>query len=253
MDYINIPVELCKYALMEHNVNQLRLYVFLKSKCSGHIKLSKERILSYCKELGYKTPKTFKTNLNWLMQNKWITVNTKSGNYRIKGFVEIANKLNFVCIKGAIFEPLEFKNFKPFIIAAVITYYMILKNRYNKERSESLKGGSRLNRFKKPVFFSLPHTYLAKVLNCSKSTAEYYRSIAVKSMYIIPKSTFEKLDIPAKEVRLYKKYNDLICNIKLLKGKPHLQKNDKLFSSVILRTKKELKKNLKHNGKLLYR
>ena len=253
MKYICIPVELCKYALMEHKVNQLRLFIFLKTKCSGHLKLPKERIESYCKELSYKTPKTFKNNLNWLLKKEWITVNTKSGNYRIKGFVELSNKLKFSCTKVAIFEPMDFSKFKPFIIATVITYYMKLKSRYDKKRSECLKGGSRKYRFKKPAFFSLPHTYLAKVLNIPKSTAENYRFNAIKSKFIISKSDFEKLDVPGKEIKLFKKYHDNSSNLRVLKGRLHKQKDNKLFSKIVIRTKKELKKKLKRNGKFLYR
>ncbi len=127
--------------LSKHLISQIRVYVFLKSKCSGQIKLPKELIELYSKELGFKSSKTFKKHLIWLLANKWITYNSKSGNYHIKGFVAVANKLKFICRKGAIFEPLDFDYFKPFIIAAVIKMYMQLKSR--KDGQVYVKGCTR--------------------------------------------------------------------------------------------------------------
>ncbi len=254
MDYLSIPVELCKYAIKEHKVNQLRLYVFLKSKCSGQIKLPKERIDSYCLELGYKSTKTFKNNLNWLIMHKWITVNTKSGNYRIKGFLELSNKLMFCSVKGAIFEPLDFSKFKAFVSGAVITYYMKQKSRYNKKRSELLIGSSRKYRSKKPAFYSLPHTYLAKVLNLSKSAAKKHRDSAINFNFINSLHKFKQLYIPKKEILLYLKYSESNQN-KLIGYKKNLveQLNDVLTSNIILRTKRNFKNKLKSKGKKVHR
>ncbi len=182
MNYLNIPVELCKYALTHRKTAQLRLYVFLKVKCSGHMKLSEYQIEEFSHDLNIKSHKTFNSHLNWLLQEEWITYNSKSGNYRIKGFNELSKKLKFTSVTGAIFKIKDFKKFKAFCAAAVITYYMNYKSRIEKQ-SEFKKMCSRKNCFS-PASFSLPHTYLAKVLNTSKSNAAIYRKLAIISGYI---------------------------------------------------------------------
>lgn len=250
MDYLSIPVELCKYAIKEHKVNQLRLYVFLKSKCSGQIKLPKERIDNYCLELGYKSTKTFNNNLSWLIKHKWITVNTKSGNYRIKGFLELTNKLMFCSVKGAIFEPIDFSKFKAFVAGATITYFMIQKSRYNKKRPELLQWSSRKSHYKMPAFYSLPHTYLSKILNVSKSCAKKQRNLAIQHQFISSVHKFEPIEIASGEILNYLKYCDTNTN-NLIGYKNHLKKqlNDILTSNIKLRTKNNFKRKLKNKWK----
>ncbi|OFX59419.1 MAG: hypothetical protein A2046_07145 [Bacteroidetes bacterium GWA2_30_7] len=252
MDYINIPVELCRYTLTNHKVSQVRLFIYLKTICSGQFKLSDDKIKSICNNLNYKTPKTFKVHFNWLLKQEWITINGKSGYYKIKGFIPLANKLKLKSVRGAIFEPLDFTAFKPFIIAAVITYYMNYRSR-NERLSECLTGRPKKYRLS-PAFFSLPHLYLAKILNISKSLAATYRNLAINAGFIKVKRRLNKLPIPLIEKNNYKKYfASEKQNIRVINKALYEQLNDELISNVILRTKNNLKKNLKKNGKKLYR
>ncbi|MDA3929223.1 MAG: hypothetical protein PF541_09700, partial [Prolixibacteraceae bacterium] len=64
---MNIPITLITYALTNKVVNQLKLYLYLKSVCSGHFKLNDKNIELACEYLGLKTEKTFHKNLHWLI------------------------------------------------------------------------------------------------------------------------------------------------------------------------------------------
>lgn len=248
MDYLSIPVQLCKYALTEHKVNQLRLFVFLKTKCSGQIKLSDSRIKTYAAELEM-TPRTFKNNLNWLLRNNWITFNTKKRQYHLKSFFSLSEELDFQCRKGAIFEPFDFTKFKGFISAAVITYHMKLKGRYDKKRLGLDKRSPRKNRFRRPAIFSLPHTYLANVLDVSKSCARSYRHAAIKDNFIFATHKFQNLGIPIEEIQLYKKYcEENPDSLVELQNKIAIQLNDILTSNIVIRSKSDFryKRKKKH-------
>jgi hypothetical protein len=252
VDHLNIPIELCTFALSKHKVNQVRLYVYLKSICSGYFKLSDERIKSICQKLGYKTPKTFKTNLKWLLNERWVLFNINSGNYYVLGYVNLSQLMDFQASTGAIFKPVDFSVFKPFIIAAVITYYMKYKKRV--ERSSGQKRRCPRKYYLSPAFLSLPHLYLAKILNIPKSTAVSYRKLAVKFGYISVKPHYKKLDIPLKEAVFYLKYNrEDGKKIKVKDNKVYCRENDELTSKIFFLTKTDLKNNFKLRRKKIHR
>jgi len=252
MDLIVIPVELCKYTLMNHKVSQVRLFIYLKTICSGQIKLTDETIKRICLELNYKTPKTFKVHLRWLVKHKWIYINGNTDYYKIKGFLPIAKKLHFCCIRGAIFEPLDFSKFKAFLIAAVITYFMYYKGR-NEGLSACLTGRTNMHSLF-PASYSLPHLYLAKVLKISKTQAATYRDLAIKAGFIVVKPKFKKIEIPLREAKNYKKYaTSEKQHFRIINKVLYEQINDELFSGVFLKTKNNLKKKLKNRGNFPYR
>lgn len=241
--YLSIPVDLGRWALTNHKVNQVKLYIYLKTICSGHFKLSDELISCTCSELSIKSKRTFKSQFKWLIQKKWITVNSKKASYRIIGFPQLSSKLKFSSCKGALFEPMDFSKFKEFLIASVITYYMIRKSRWD-IKSELHTRSSR-KYFFPPASYSLPHTYLAKILHASKTNAAHFRNLAIKSGYIKAKPKFVEIEIPKSEFRLYKKFNiDENQKFRVIKGKLYRQLNDELTSIIFLSTKKSLQNKI---------
>jgi hypothetical protein len=251
--YISIPIELCKYALTNHKVNQVKLFVYLKTICCGHFKLTDELIIKTCTDLGYKSKKTFYANISWLIRNKWITINSKSCSYRLVGLVQLSFKLGFHSVKGALFDPPIFSEFKPFLAAAVITYLMAYKSRI--ERLSEQKLGSSSKSSRSPAFYTLPHAYLAGALDVPRSVAANYRYLAVKAKYIAVEHQFEKLNIPLSEKHLYKKYNTTRPETIRVRNKElYRQLPDRLISCIFLRTRQNFKiTRKKRRGKFLYR
>jgi hypothetical protein len=239
--FLNVPVELCKYALTNHKVNQVKLYVYLKTICSGHFKVNKNLIAIVCKELKLKSGKTFKSNLNWLLEENWITVNSKSKSYRIIGFRQLAKKLEFNSATGALFDPPEFEKFRAFLIGAVISYHSKWKRR--KAWQSGLLEGSPRKSCKPPSDPSdFACLYLAKILNVSKTTASKYKVIAEKAGYIKIEKCFSQIDVPISQLPLLKKYSDKsIEKIRSINGKVCLQEADKIYPSIHLRRKSNIK------------
>ena len=248
MDYLNIPVAFCVYMLRTQKVKQFRLFIYLKTICSGHFKLSNELIEKACTELGYKSVKTFHTHFKFLVQKKWITVNSKSGNYRLIGFKQVANRLKVPTSKGVIYYTEYCLCFTGFAAATVITYYM--KYRCQRERRSALKKWS-ASKNRPSASFSLPHTYLAKVLNISKSSARHYRQYAIDGGFIEITKNYLKTSIPIVDIHHFKKYSDFNSDIiRKVKKAVCLQQADKLTSSIILRRKRNLRFASKKFGKI---
>lgn len=251
MDYLNIPVAFCVYILRTQKVKQFRLFIYLKTICSGHFKLSNELIEKTCKELGYKSVKTFHAHFKFLVQKKWITVNSKSGNYRLIGFKQVANRLKVPTSKGVIYYTEYCLCFTGFIAAAVVTYYM--KYRSHKERRSALLKRS-ARKCRPSASFSLPHTYLSKILKIPKITAQRYRQCAIDEGFIVVTKNYVKTLIPTTEIHNFKKYSGADPNtVRKVNKTICFQQADKLNSSLILRRKRNIRFVARKHGKKWYR
>ena len=118
-NYLNIPVSVCYLAFENNCIKQLQLYCWLKTQCSGHFRLTEQLIYSGVNQLE-TTRQTFKKRLKWLVDNRWIGLNTKSGSYHINSFKVIHRRSGSQLIKGVLWEYYDFKKFTNFIYAALL-------------------------------------------------------------------------------------------------------------------------------------
>ncbi len=186
--YTTLPAGVCIYALTNRKVNQIKLYVYLKSISSGHIKYH-STIYDYKKEWAKDLnchSKTIKSSIDWLIKNKWITVNGKRKSLRIVSYKQVCIKNNIDTKRAAIYEPDNFNAFRAFCIAVAIIYFRNRKkwndkrSAFNKRNSDASK-----NRYAYPKgFYPLPNLYLAKCLKISKASAHKYKMEAIKYGFI---------------------------------------------------------------------
>jgi len=186
--FTSIPTKLCEYAIVNRKVNHLCLYLYLKHNSSGYIEYGTQEYKSWANDLN-KSDKWIRTAINWLIKEKWITVNSKKKTYRIISYANLSKKLNTSFKSAVIYETENFLGFKNFCCAVVITYHLKLKRWKDKERrSVSKMGDASSNRYCYPKgFYDLPIRYLAKVLNLSDTTANNIKKNALKDNYIILK------------------------------------------------------------------
>ncbi|MFV0541364.1 MAG: hypothetical protein ACK5MZ_09035 [Aestuariibaculum sp.] len=189
--YTTLPVGICIYALRNRKVNQVKLYIYLKSIASGHIKYD-STIYDYSKQWAKDLnchPKTIKSRIDWLIKKNWITINSKSKSIRIVSYKQICAKNNIDTKRAAIFEPNHYNNFKAFCIGVAMMHFRNRK-KWNDRRSVSNKTNSDTskNRNASPKgFYPMPNLYLAKCLGVSKTTAYKFKKEAIKYGYIIRK------------------------------------------------------------------
>lgn len=242
-DYLCIPVELLTFALRNKKVNQVRLFVCLKSLYpSGRFKFDEENIKAICKLLHCHT-KSFNANFQWLASpnRKWVTFNKDY--CQIKGFKKILIKINYSSRKCAIYYPnSNFINFRAFAYGSVITYYMKLKRKMER-RPGMYKERAVKRRHPFSVSYTLPNLYLAKCLGISKSCAINYKKIAEDSGYINVRKRFHDFNGLPDHFKLLKKYTDesIAKKLRNLNGIIAIQLPDEITSAIIIKKKHNLR------------
>lgn len=211
---MNLPVTLIAYALSEKIVNQLRLYLYLKKNCSGYFLLDRQKINHACEFLGLKSEKTFHRNLSWLIQRKWITVNSKTNCCRVISFARLCHKLAIKTKTGVYFETSDFHSFRPFLYAAIFAWTIRHKDWQTRQpvrkKGRTRKSipehcsGSGSNRGRGPN--QMPNRYLAKILSLDHSTISRYKLAASTAGYITAEHQYEDTQLSLKFLYPMQKY-----------------------------------------------
>lgn len=193
--YTSIPIMLIKHALVNRKVNHLMLFVYFKYIASGHVKYSNENIKAWSTDIGM-SERWVKDAIKWMIGNKWITVNSKKGSYRIISYKQLCKKLKINSTAAIIYELDDFYGFKNFCCAAVITYFLKLKSYMDKKKNQSVSSLTDPNSswyFYSKEFCAMPISYLAKCLGVSNSAACKYKKCAIQSNLIIARKHFRNL------------------------------------------------------------
>lgn len=239
--HLSVPVQLFSIAIEKNLTRELKLFLFLKIYTSGHFKLSNTFIDDACCSLDYKSPKTLKKHLNSLLKIKWITLNSKSGSYRIIGFAQLSRKLKITSSKSVEFRYSNFKTFSGFVAAVTITYLMMVKS-LREKRSREKKWSRSKNRCQ--ALYHLPLTYMSKCLSIDKSKVQRLRKEAVNTSYISITKNFYYTNIPLEQANNFKKYSDEKINdgfIRIINNQVMLQKPDYIKSNLVFYKKRTLR------------
>ncbi|MDE5423668.1 hypothetical protein L3073_15725 [Ancylomarina sp. DW003] len=218
----------------------------MKSQGSGYVSWDteqKEKILS---GLNLKSSKTIEANLTWLLRNGWVSMNSKRECLRVVSYLVLAKKLNFQSATGAVCELQNLKNFRPFIYAAVVTYYLHYKDRIARQSARK-KGRTTTNcRYR-----DLPADYLAKVLKLGKSTIVRYRQKAWDAGFIKMKHRYKPLFLPIEELEFCRIYGDEDAwQLVIHNNQVKIQLSNAISSYICLRTKPSLKKHIQARKKV---
>ena len=239
--HLSVPVQLFSIAIEKNISRELKLFLFLKIYTSGHFKLSNTFIDYACYSLDYKSPKTLKKHLDSLLKLKWITLNSKSGSYRIIGFAQLSRKLKITSSKSVEFRYSNLKTFSGFVAAVTITYLMMVKSLHEKRSRE--KKWSR-SKSRCPFLYHLPLTYMSKCLSINKSKVQRLRKEAVNASYILVTKNFYFTKVPLEQVNNFKKYSDKKINdgfIRIINKQVMLQKPDYIKSNLVFYKKRSLR------------
>lgn len=247
IDYLLIPCEIIIQAIKQKKINQLKLFVGLKSMFNGQFVEDNITVKLVSNTMDYKSVKTYNVNLKWLIKNRWVTY--RKGYCILRSFSKFKSIRHLKSVRCAVFTAsYDLVHFKPFIYGAAITYLMKRK-RFSDQRSGKLLRNPYMKRLGEPVSFNMPLSYLMKVLDVSKATASNYKKLAAKMGYIQIKKDFKVLDLSPAILRQYKKYSNDPEHYKLryIKGQVCYQRPDKISSTLEFR-----KKRLRSTFKVVY-
>lgn len=154
--------------------------------------------------------------LKWLLKNKWIGLNSKSGNYHLNSFKVIHRRTKSKTRTGIIWDGYDFKRFNAFVYAAIfltvarnkwwIDQHRIKEKGRRPRRVGMIKRRSRLY----PGFrsYSLPLAYLAKAIGASVPAVGRMKAEAIKNEFIESKHQLKKIEIESSQISNYRKYVD---------------------------------------------
>lgn len=239
-DYLNVPVGLCFYSLENRKTNQVKFFLYLKSISSGYVIENEPEFLAIASNLGICN-KTANSYLKWLVSQGWLIHDPIAKNYRIIGFNSLASKLCFTSSTGAILYKKDITKYKSFAIAAVITYLIErIRVRQWQTKAGLIKRSPNLNSL--PSYPFLPHTYLAKALKISKSSAYEYRKMTKGNQFITCLKKYENLDFNSKGLSLMKKhYPERPERLRRKGDQVFTQMPDHINSTIYLRTKANIR------------
>lgn len=227
--YTNIPVSLCEFALVNRKVNHLKLYIHLKLNSDGFVVYDEKSHKEWSKEIGISS-KTIKTSLDWLIKNKWITVNGKRNALHIISYKKLGQKLGLNFKSGILFESnrqIDYGYFKAFCCAAVICYYLN-KKRYFNRQSVIIKGIANTNCKRTSGFYPMANGYLAKCLRVSLSTAFRIKNEAEEAGFIETISGFSYLTNNT-GVRITKEHFEAARYVSAMEGLPNRLRKGKRY------------------------
>jgi hypothetical protein len=236
-----IPIELCQYALSNKKVRALQVFIWFKMNCSGKIKITSEIINEMAQDIGLKSIKTVKSAIHYLQGKKWITQSKRSGFFFIKSFERIREMKGYSARTGAEFYFSDIKNFKGFLVAAIISN-LISVQKWRLGVTERKKRGSMTVAHKPPTFYPVANEALAKILGVSVSTAWEWKKLAKKQRFIRIRKEFREIKIKPEFLPQFKKYSELNNTI-IKKGKVCEQLPDKVATNLVLRNRKKLKES----------
>jgi hypothetical protein len=251
-DYLNVPLELCAYSLKHNKTKQVGLYLYFKSISRGHINNCKE-VYSDAARYFELCGRTIKNHTLWLINEGWLIPFPNLNSIRVIGFRQLAEKLNFISASGVLIYKAELKDYKSAAIAAIIKY-SILRMKRKKPLTELKKGSSQSCRFL--PYPHLPHAYLAKVLNKSKTTSAIYRKLAKEKKFLKSKKRFQDLNLPSVNLNHFKEFGPYESEkLKKIGNRINEQLPDEIICNITLRRKNNLRAIVKKNwmGKKRYR
>ena len=238
---LTVPISIIKYALYTKKVNQLKLYLYLKSIASGQIRLTQKTKEQILKGIEWKDQRTLETNLEWLLKHHWTAYNSKTQSLRITSFGRLHYKIKGRVCTGVRMNSEDLKTFRAFIYASIITWSMNERKRLIK-KSERTEGHS-----KKDIpyshYFQMPTRYLAPILDLDHSTISRYKKIAQQSGYIKVHHQYENLQRHPQYLPIMKEYSEEETAKKLVihNKRVHIQNADLISSTLEIRYIKRLK------------
>jgi len=241
---MNIPVTLINYALSNKIVNQFKVYIYLKSICSGHFRVHGDFVSNACLDLDIQDRRTFSKNLRWLLNNRWVTLNSKTGSYRIVSYDRLCYRLKIKGFTNVAFCRDYFKSFRPFLYAASMTTQVRIKNRSIRQpvwkegrTRKSMSTGEKLEKID-----TLPVRYMGKVLDLDYSTISLYKKAACEVGYISCHHHYEDTGIPGYMIRAFMKDNPDEAGKHIVhNGRIHIQRPDKFRNHEIVLKRRRIR------------
>jgi hypothetical protein len=196
--YLNVPVALCEYVIINKLINPFRLFLYLKTL--GHkFQMNNILVRGALKTLKISSKKTLETNLKKLVDINWIGFNQNNNTFFVRGFETLLYNINAKRSIGVEFHKSNFKYFRGFLGGAVFGYLSALQHwkqmDKNKGRAKEPSTGGSSQLVTPPCFYPVSVSGVSTILSISLSTAHTLKELACKSKHIITLDNHIPIDI----------------------------------------------------------
>ena len=241
---------MCEFVLTNKIIRPMQLYIYLKSKCSGAMKISTSDLHNIASDLDLKSSRTIRNNLHILLKLNWIGYDLKQKVFYVRGFETIRKLQGFIGRTSAEFDVRQILRFKGFIVAAVITTLIGEQKRkeWLRERNEGRSNQRNHSPSHSVKFYPIANMVLSKIYKISLSTAFEWKCQAEADGFIIIRKNFESTGInPQRRLMFKLAYPDDLPKIRVLNNYITLQQPDTILSRVRLKRRKKIETYCKGN------
>lgn len=116
--HINIPVPLIDLVISEKLNKPFRTYIWLKTICSGKLRIDQDVVTKYKADFGYIDDRTLWANIEKLKARNWVGYNPESEIYFIRGFGNIMTQEGLSGKQRSEFGIKEFGKFDEWMFAS---------------------------------------------------------------------------------------------------------------------------------------
>lgn len=200
--YTTIPIGLIQFAITKRKLNHLKIYIFLKCISSGQLSVKDDSYKVWAKEIGINV-KTFKSCLDWMLRNRWLSFNSKRQSLRVVSYVQLKRQYRLNSQTALKFDRDDFKDFRGLCAAALIGFYRNSKKFTDRKNKVSgvINGIPRMNTSYPKNYYDLPVRYFAECLGVSVTTAENLKKEAQKFGFItVRKNWFYLEDVKGNKI-----------------------------------------------------
>lgn len=233
---MTVPIAMIRYFIINRKLPELQLFLTMKYTTGGHFKLNKESRNWICNILRWKSDKTFRKHLKWLINHRLVTVNSKTSNYRIVRYELAMRRLKLVGKKSARinYQDLGIR-FKAFCYGSVITYYSRYKYFLDCKKGSSVRKTGHTSKNDNSPYLTLPNASLAHFMGVDIATACRYRSVARKAHYIEVYDDLVCLNLPASFLtEEQERCPKLASRMRVLNGKIYIQMPSQIVPCISL-------------------
>lgn len=193
--YYLVPVSLVELVFRERLYREFQIWITLKARTNGHLKITPDVVRSLAKELKV-SERTVSRSLEKLRQRNWIGYNPKSGLSFIRGFKAVQINEGLSGRMGVWFDIDKKKESRGFIAGGIISKLVREQRKkvWQERTGAQAKGGAK-QPARLPAFYPVSCSSLEQIYNVSTKVAWNAKNNAVKGNFIELKHVNEKLPI----------------------------------------------------------
>lgn len=240
---INLPLSFCEFAIRNRFQAPLRLYLYLKVRSHGQLRMDAKERKAIAENLGID-PKTVSNLLEKLRRRNWVGHNPASGIYFVRGFGkvrEIEGFLGLQAVRLDVHRDLAQQEIFKALTAGAFIGNLARISKYRSMKEQASQGPERLKRRSNhrsrgavPSHFPVACKALSALLGIASSTASEFKALAAKHGFIQVQKPMRRLPLAGNpgqsDAHLVAAYKaacpEKAHRVRILQGKAYLQQAD---------------------------